>query len=141
MSASEVHAAERRLIAARLLDSNSHEINRDAFLRFLVNGVPFAFAVAPAEMTRGIPTAWAAPVLENEFSDSNQSPPVWPDPNGKVQGVAIKPLYSSIPKIVQKIPALYDLLALLDALRIGRARERKRAEEELGKRIKNYATS
>ncbi len=139
MSASEVHAAERRLLEARLLDPHTKEIKHEALLRFLVNGVPYAFAASPKEMTRGIATAWAAPVLADKFAVSTQSPPVWPDPNGTVQGVAVKPLYRSVPTAIKSSPALYELLALVDALRIGRARERKLAEEELKECFKHYA--
>ena len=141
MSASEVHAAERRLSDARLLNPIDETIQKKAFLNFLVHGVPYAFAVAPKEMTRGMPTAWAAPILADRFAVSNQPIPVWPDPNGDVQGVAIKPLYRSQPQAAQKNPKLYELLALVDALRIGRARERKIAVELLEERLQSYASA
>ncbi|MGJ8641677.1 MAG: hypothetical protein ACSHYA_19970 [Opitutaceae bacterium] len=141
MSASEVHAAERRLSEARLLNPIDKSIQKKAFLNFLVYGVPYAFAVAPKEMTRGMPTAWAAPALSNQFADSNQPIPVWPDPNGDAQGVAIKPLYRSAPQAARKNPELYELLALVDALRTGRARERKLAEKLLEEKLKQYAST
>ena len=78
-----------------------------------------------------MPTAWAAPAMSGRFSTSDQLPPVWPDPNGKVQGAAVQPLYPSVPGAAGRDPALYDLLALVDALRIGRARERGIAEKEI----------
>ena len=139
MSASEVHAAEKRLATARLLEPQSRAINREVFIKFLVHGVPYAFAVSPAEITRGIPTAWAAPALRERFAASNQMPPVWPDPEGNVQGSAVKPLYRSVPKVAQAYPELYTLLALVDALRIGRARERKMAEEALKQYLNHHA--
>lgn len=141
MSASEVHAAERRLSEARLLNSIDKSIQKKAFLNFLVHGVPYVFAVAAKEMTRGMPTAWAAPALANQFAASNQPIPVWPDPNGEVQGVAIKPLYRSAPRAARNSPELYELLALVDALRTGRARERKLAEQLLIERLKTHAAS
>jgi hypothetical protein len=141
MSASEVHAAERRLAEARLLNPIDKTIQKKAFLNFLVHGVPYAFAVAPKEMTRGLPTAWAAPDLADRFAASNQPIPVWPDQNGDVQGVAIKPLYRSASQAAQKNPKLYELLALVDALRIGRARERKIAAKLLDERLKSYASA
>lgn len=141
MSASEVHAAERRLCEARLLDPIDKSIQNKAFLNFLVHGVPYAFAVAPKEMTRGMPTAWAAPALSKQFADSNQPIPVWPDPNGDAQGVAIKPLYRSAPHAARKNPELYELLALVDALRTGRAGERKLAEKLLAEKLKQHAST
>jgi DNA-binding Lrp family transcriptional regulator len=135
MSASEVHAAVRRLGEARLVDPKTREIRREALRNFLVHGVPYAFPASPKEVTRGMPTAWAAPVLSGKISASEHIPPVWPDPNGQVQGAAVQPLYSSVPGAARRDPALYDLLALVDALRIGRARERGLAEDEIAYRL------
>lgn len=136
-----MHAAERRLEAARILEPTEKTINKEAFLRFLVHGVPYAFAVSEKEVTRGMPTAWAAPVLADHFAATNQLPPVWSDPNGRVQGVAVKPLYASAPKAAKQNVEFYDLLALVDALRIGRVRERKLAEQELEERLNAHAVA
>lgn len=139
MSASEVHAAVRRLGEARLVDPETREIRREALRNFLIHGVPHAFPASPKEVTRGMPTAWAAPVLSGKISASEQIPPVWPDADGKVQGAAVQPLYASVPGAARRDPALYDLLALVDALRIGRARERALAEKEIGQRLTQHA--
>lgn len=136
MSASEVHASVRRLTEARLLDPETKEIRREIFRNFLVHGVPYAFPASPKEITRGMPTAWAAPVMSKNLSGSGQIPPVWPDPEGKVQGAAVEPLYVTAPLAARRDAALYDLLALVDALRIGRARERNVAEKKLSQRLK-----
>jgi hypothetical protein len=88
-------------------------------------------------LARGTPTAYAAPPLSASISQDDL-PPVWVDPEGKVKGISIEPLYRSVPSAVKSDPALYELLALVDALRMGRARERKLAEEQLSQRI-NYA--
>ena len=141
MSASEVHSAVQRLEEARLLDPETKAVRRKPFFEFLVHGVPYVFAVAPKELTRGIPTAWAAPVLSDHMKSVEELPPVWPDPNGKVQGQSVLPLYRSVPNAVAADQELYDLLSLLDALRIGRARERKIATEELDQRLKQYASA
>jgi DNA-binding Lrp family transcriptional regulator len=141
LSASEAHAAVRRLTEARLLDPETERVRVEALQNFLVHGVPHAFPVSPQQVTRGMPTAWAAPVLAGKFAADGQLPPVWSDPEGKVQGAAVKPLYSSVPGAAQRDPALYDLLALVDALRIGRARERTLAEKEIGKRLNHHAVA
>ena len=141
MSASEVHAAVRRLKDARLLDPDTKRVRLEAFRNFLVHGVPYAFPVSPKQLTRGMPTAWAAPALADKINSSDQMPPVWPDPDGLVQGSAIKPLYASVPDAARRDPELYGLLALVDALRIGRARERALAEKEIGERLDRYAAA
>jgi hypothetical protein len=141
MSASEAHAAVRRLGEARLLDPETQEVRREILHRFLVHGVPHAFPARTREVTRGLPTAWAAPALAGKFSAGDQIPPVWPDPDGQVQGAAVQPLYSSVPQAARRDAALYDLLALVDALRLGRARERALAEEELAQRLKAHGVA
>jgi DNA-binding Lrp family transcriptional regulator len=135
MSASEVHAGVRRLTYARLLDPETNEVRREALSNFLVHGVPYAFPAQLKEVTRGIPTAWAAPVMVGKLSTTDQIQPVWPDPDGRVQGAAVQPLYPSVPRAALKDSALYELLALVDALRIGRARERALAEREITQRL------
>ena len=134
LSASEAHASVRRLIEARLVEPDSRRVIRRSLLRFLEHGVPFAFPASLRESTRGLPTAWGAPVLRDHFS-TDEAPPVWPDPEGTVRGQSVKPLYPSVVFAAQRDPELYDLLALVDALRLGRTRERKLAEQELEKRL------
>ncbi|MEJ1973089.1 MAG: hypothetical protein WDM96_11715 [Lacunisphaera sp.] len=58
---------------------------------------------------------------------------------GRVQGAAVQPLYGSVPGAARRDPELYHLLALVDALRIGRARERALAEKEIGERLNLHA--
>ncbi len=135
MSASEVHASLTRLGEARLVDTASRKVNRKSFLEFLKYGVPYAFPARPMETTRGIPTAWAAAPMSKVFTHSHEDVPVWPDPDGTVKGQALEPLYRSASVAAQRDSALYELLTLIDALRMGRARERKFAEQELEQRL------
>jgi hypothetical protein len=58
-------------------------------------------------------------------------PPVWPHPEGKVRGVTLEPIHRTATTAAEKDPTVYKVLALLDALRDGRARERALAEREL----------
>jgi DNA-binding Lrp family transcriptional regulator len=141
ISASEVHAAVRRLLQARLIDPETKRVRAEALRDFLVHGVPYAFPASPKEMTRGMPTAWAAPVMAQKFNSSDQVPPVWPDPQGSMQGASVQPLYASVPGAARRDPNLYQLLALVDALRIGRARERAMAEEEITQRLVSHAAT
>ena len=141
LSASEVHAAVRRLADARLVDPDTKQVKREALRNFLVHGVPYAFPATPKEITRGMPTAWAAPAMAEKISSSDQIPPVWPDPQGQVQGAAVQPLYASVPGAARRDPELYRILALVDALRIGRARERARAEKEISQQLGSHAAA
>lgn len=103
---------------------------------FLVHGVKYAFPVQRGETTRGTPTAYAAPPLNDQIADNGDLPPVWPDPDGEVRGVTLEPLHKAAPKAARKDPALHELLALIDALRDGRVRERQLAEKELITRLR-----
>jgi DNA-binding Lrp family transcriptional regulator len=135
MSASEVHASVGRLEEARLLEGESRTVRRKPLLEFLLHGIPYAFPAAAGEMTRGMATAWAAPVMAGKFASNDVEAPVWPDPDGTKKGLAVEPLYSSAPVAAKNDPALYELLALVDALRLGRARERAIAGREIEQRL------
>jgi hypothetical protein len=50
--------------------------------------------------------------------------------------MALYPLYPTVPQAVRSDPALYENLALFDALRSGAARERQMATEMLIERLK-----
>ena len=102
---------------------------------FLIHGVKYIFPVKRGGPTRGIPTAEAASPLVQHFSQDFALPPVWPDPDGAVRGIEFSPLHKSVPQAALRDPQLYELLALLDAIREGRAREREIAIRELTARI------
>lgn len=140
ISASEIHAAVRRGIEAGLIDPESRRPFRKPLLDYLLHGVRYAFPAKPGPPTRGIPTAYAAPPLADKIS-AEDLPPVWPDPQGTIRGFAIEPLFNSVPAAVRSDPDLYELLALVDALRVGRARERGLAEEELKQRLNRGRTT
>ena len=140
MSPSEVNAGVKRAIEARLAIS-SESFNgsprpiRKALEEFLVHGVQYAFPPHRGELTRGLPTASAAPPLKDLLSPTEDPPPVWPSPEETVRGYSFSPLYKSIPKAARLDNRLYELLALVDSIRGGRARERNMAAEELRKRL------
>ena len=81
-----------------------------------------------------MPTAHSAPPLSKRIL-ANGEALVWPDPEGTLRGQSIRPLYATVPSAARNDQKLYELLALVDAIRVGKARERKLAEEELGKRL------
>lgn len=138
MSASEVHSAVRRLADARLVADEGREVRLTALRNFLVHGVPYAFPAREKEVTRGIPTGWAAPVMSTAVQSGDQLPPVWPDPKGTTQGVAVRPLYPSAPRAAERDSRLYALLALVDVFRLGRARERAIAERQLNELLPSH---
>lgn len=135
MSPSEVHSGIGRVAAARLFDPQRKLPILKALLEFLVHGVKYAFPPDKGQPTRGIPTSYAAPPLNNMIVQTNELPPVWPHPEGKVRGVGFSPLYRSVPKAVANDNTFYELLTLVDAIRDGRARERELAVKEITARL------
>ncbi len=135
MSVSEVHAGIKRATAAKLMDDYRKMPVKKALEEFLIHGVRYAFPPTRGELTRGVPTGYAAPPLSGHFQKSEEPPPVWPDPEGETRGFEFSPLYKSAPKAAAIDNGLYELLTLVDAIRDGGARERRMAMTELQKRI------
>jgi hypothetical protein len=136
MSVSEVHAGIKRAAAAGLIDLQRAEPIRKNLEEFLVHGVKYAFPAERGGLTRGIPTGYAAPPLNKLISRTDDPPPVWPYQDGNVRGYEFAPLYRSVPKAVASDQHLYELLAIVDAIRDGRARERELAVKALRRRLK-----
>jgi len=137
MSASEVHQAIRRSLDSRLAARTDAGVVplRTPLLEFLSHGVQYAFPPEIGRPTRGMPTSVGAPPLDRHFARSD-TPPVWPDPRGTARGPSFSPLYRSVPQAARADRALYELLALVDAIRGGQAREHKLACKELTERLK-----
>ncbi|KAF5035385.1 hypothetical protein DSECCO2_586220 [anaerobic digester metagenome] len=133
MSMSMVHSSIRRATQARLYDEHRRRPVRAALEEFLVHGVKYAFPPDIGTVTRGVPTAFAAPALKGEFlhDAGAEAAYVWPHPEGEQRGVSLSPLYKSVPAVALRNARLYEALSLLDAIRIGRVREQQRAAELL----------
>ena len=137
MSPSEVHAGIKRAVAGRLAVKSQDRVvpSLSGLEEFLVHGIQYVFVPERGEVTRGVPTGFAAPPLNEFIVPSDELPPVWPYAEGAVRGVSFSPLYKSVPRAVQQDKELYELLVLVDAIRAGRARERAFAVKELRKRL------
>lgn len=133
LSQGETHNAVRRLIKSRLLRGEDRAVNVGALLEFLSGGVQYVFPAEPGPETRGIPTAHTAWPLRGHMEAADFV--VWPSAKGPVRGASLEPLYPGAAATHLHNPPLYELLVLVDALRIGRARERKRAKEVLHERL------
>lgn len=136
LSPSQIHLSLRRLQRSRLVDEKNHRPLLRPTEEFLLHGVKYAFPARRGEPTRGMPTAYAAPPLRDQISGDSELPPVWPSADGPVRGVTLEPLHKIVPRAAAKDPVLYELLALVDGLRDGRARERQIAERELASRLR-----
>lgn len=135
ISQSEVSKSLARSKFARLIDPSGKLVRRLALMEFLQYGFAYVFPQQPGPVVRGIPTSHSAPPLNKTIHSTENY--VWPSGKGKIKGHSIAPLYPSLVDAVQKDEKLYELLALTDALRVGRAREKELAIAELKKRILN----
>ncbi len=136
MSASEAHAAVKRAVLSGLVDGERRSIRKEALCEFLVHGLRYVFPAEWSGVTRGVPTSYAAPPLKAQFAET-ELPPVWPHPEGTARGEGLTPLYKSAPGAALRDPLLYEWLALVDAVRAGRARERKLATQEIERRLRS----
>lgn len=129
LSVGESHNSVGRLEKARLYLPHRGTVNRQALLEFLVSGVPYAFPGVLGPETRGVPTAHSGPALRDLFL--SQDAIVWPSAEGTERGLALLPLCPQAARLPDVNPKLYRFLSTVDALRIGRARERNVAREML----------
>lgn len=120
MSPSEVHAAARRTLVARL------SIKQDDRFRpqlrnieeFLNHGIQYVFVPERGQINRDMPTTYAcSPPLNNFIVERSEPPLIWPDPQDKVRGESFSPLYQTALLAVRNDPVLYELLTLIDAIR------------------------
>ncbi len=148
MSVSEVNAGIRRLIASRLIGpvTKKNGQNKKILLPIkqaceecLISGVKYFFPVGMGEYTRGMVTSYAAPLFEKKIILGDDPIPVWPYANGDQRGLALKPLYCSVPYSLDQYPdtLFYELLVLIDAIRshASRARERTIAIQLLKEKL------
>ena len=133
LAQSEMSRSIARSKYAGLLDSTGRKVRRLALMDFIEYGLPYAFPQRPGSLVRGVPTSHSAAPLKDQIqSDENF---VWPHATGKVKGQAVIPLYKSVPEAAQNDPLLHELLALVDAIRVGSSREKQIAISELKKRV------
>ena len=133
MSASEVHAAVQRASSSNLLVREYGELsaNKSSLMELMVHGVRYVFPAVFGSVVRGIPTSISTMPLSEYFEQSGAQPIVWPHNEGGVRGMSLCPLYPSVPPAALLDPKLHRVLALIDALRAGAARERELAAKLL----------
>ena len=136
ISRAEISNSLDRCAEVGLLDQDKRTPQTGALLEFIAHGLKYVFPAKPGPLCRGIPTSHShSPLAKKIVSDAGDAF-VWPWPDGKVRGQEIEPLYPSVPRAIMNAPKLHELLALVDAIRVGRVREQKIAIDELKSRLK-----
>lgn len=125
ISQSEISESLNRSALAGLISPDKKKVFKSVLLKFIEYGLGYVFPAEPGAIGRGIPTAHSAPVLKNEIV--SQENYVWPYASGDVRGQVITPLYPNQVKAVLQDDKLYDMLALIDSIRVGKVREKDKA--------------
>jgi hypothetical protein len=133
ISASEVTESLNRSVLAGLLAADKRTLMRNALLEFLIHGLKYVFPQKPGAMVRGMATAHSAFPLNQLISSEEQY--VWTWADGEERGFAVEALHPNVPKACRRDSRLYEILALVDALRLGKIRGKNLAIEELQKRL------
>lgn len=106
-------------------------VRSEALLDLVKYAIRYIFPAKLGPIVRGIPTAFAAPIMEGKVMSAGDLIPVWPDAYGKKKGQEVVPLFKTVPGAVKKDELLYHFLALVDAIRIGSPHEAKVADSML----------
>ena len=134
LSSSTVFEALNRASLSGLYHKGTKTVHRIALLEFLFFGLKYVFPTTIGKIVRGIPTAHSALPL-SQYIVSESDIYVWKYAYGNIRGQAIEPLYATVPHITQNDQLLYEFLALIDTLRVGKAREISLAKELLTLKI------
>lgn len=143
LSPSQINSAFKRLVMAGLVTPYHPPSKPQPIIQaceeFFVHALKYIFPAKLGEIARGVPTSYSGPSLRTQIIFGGDPAPVWPYSEGEERGVALKPLYSSVPESVSKHPdpVFYDLLTLIDAIRSGRAREKQLAIQKLSEILKS----
>jgi hypothetical protein len=116
MSASEVHSSLKRSALAKLYNPLNHQPLTPHLLELLIHGLKYIYPAVPGTLVRGMPTAYSISPLKEQIVNSGEAI-VWALPTGTEVGLAIAPLYPSVPHAASTDPELYELLGLVDAIR------------------------
>ncbi len=132
MSKSAISNAIRRLRVLDLVkeDEGGRRVNRLALRDLIENAVRWVAPANVGDFELGLPTAHSSDALAGKLT-GDEDPVVMPLPHGPVRGRAVAPIHPLAPKAAECDPRLYRLLAILDSFRIGGARERAVAREQL----------
>ncbi len=109
--------------------------NTRALLEFIIHGLKYVFPARAGELTRGIGTSFAAPVLAGRLLSAGEHLLVWPDAHGNTKGLKVEPLFKTAPYAARRDAEMYALLALIDAIRLGQPRESSLATTLLKERL------
>lgn len=135
ISGSEISESINRSVIAGLLSGDKKTLRKLSLLDFLKFGLKYVYPQQPGALIRGIETAHSAPPLNKVIMSAERY--VWPFGKGKSRGQAIEPLHPNTPEACLRDEKYYELMALTDAIRIGKVREQYLGFKMIKERIDN----
>jgi hypothetical protein len=97
--------------------------------------VPRIFYATRGGIVSGVPTSrWAPAVARLAGPLPDSVPLVWPG-GGETRGESVSPVYPTAPGAALRDPVVYELLALVDLVRVGDAPDRRVAAELIERRV------
>jgi len=133
LSAGEVHNCLARARKAQLLvrSKEGEIVARKHLHEILTIAVPRFFYPVRGGVEMGMGTGVHAKPLSSKFASASEKdgglPFVWSTPRGSLKGQSIAPLYPSVPEAARRDQYLYELLALIDVIRLGDWKSRQAA--------------
>ncbi len=138
VSIGEISKSTKRLLSASLLVEREGrflaEIN--ALKEWLCYGVRYAYPAETIGFGRGMPTGWNCPNVRTDIMPPDP-PVVWGVSGGSAEGSILRPIHESVPFAASNDELLYEVLSLMEAIRIGKPRELTIAREEIATVLKN----
>jgi len=136
VSKSAVNVSLQRLKAHALVreGTGGRQVNRLAARALFERAVQWLAPAVIGPYELGLATAHAARPLTDKLR-SDEDPVVMAVPEGPCRGRAVTPLHPAAPAAAMRDSKLHELLSIVDALRIGGARDREVAIAELRRRI------
>lgn len=137
ISKTEISASIRRSVASNLAikSGGRAKANRRNLIEFVQYGLKYVFPAKLGAPQRGVATGFAAPMLEGKLVSAGADIYIWPHHEGSQRGLSIAPLFKSVPDAALKDARLYELLALIDAIRTGNQREASLAKRSFEERM------
>jgi hypothetical protein len=134
-------AAARGVVseAAPSMNDNPARAHFANLAEFAAHGARYAFPAQRLPSSPGVPTGRSWPSAARWLPQGTASW-VWPHPQGQAQGEGIEPLHPGVPYAAMHDGALHEMLALVDAMRVGDASEREGAAQGLRELIGHRST-
>ncbi len=129
-----IHRGLERLASVGVYEPRGRSLNAAVLDELIRHGLRFVLGGGLGAETRGVPTAWGVAPLRERVSVSAPAP-VWPSPRGTERGPALTPIVDNAVALLDSAPKVATDLALVDAIRIGAARDRRLAMDLLLARL------